>query len=209
MQEPLRTITSFTQLLERRLGDTLPAEDQENFGFVVAAAKRMSLLISDLLAYSRVNARGIPFGPVPLERACTAAMDNLRETIVETGAEVLVGPLPEVTGDSVQLMQVFQNLIGNSIKFRRPDIPPRVDVSAKRLDGEWIVTVADNGIGVADTNQDIFEIFRRLHAAGSFPGSGVGLAICKRIIQRHGGRIWFDSRPGEGAAFHFSLPAEG
>lgn len=208
LQEPLRTIISFTQLLDRQLDDKLSAEDREQFGFVVAAAKRMKLLISDLLTYSRVNSRGIHFAPVSLQQACTSALDNLRETIQESHAEVVVQTLPGVTGDSIQLMQVFQNLIGNAIKFRRPDATPRVEVSAVRRPGEWIVSVADNGIGIPETQQDIFEIFRRLHSNRSFPGTGVGLAICKRIIQRHNGRIWFDSRPGQGTTFHFALPVE-
>jgi light-regulated signal transduction histidine kinase (bacteriophytochrome) len=207
LQEPLRTITSFTQLLDRRLGQTLEAEDRESFAFVVGAAKRMSLLINDLLAYSRVNSRGIHFTTVSLERACNSALDNLHETIAESQAEITVGGLPQVIGDAIQLMQVFQNLIGNAIKFRRTGVAPRVMVSAMRQGDEWIVSVADNGIGVADSNQDIFEIFRRLHPASSFPGSGVGLAICKRIVQRHNGRIWFDTRLGEGTTFHFALPA--
>lgn len=207
LQEPLRTITSFTQLLDRRLGNTLAPEDRENFAFVVGAAKRMSLLINDLLAYSRVNTRGIPFERVSLQRACTAALDNLHETILASQADITVDSLPEVVGDSIQLMQVFQNLIGNSIKFRRSEVQPRVVVSAERRDAEWVVSVTDNGIGIADTDQDIFEIFRRLHTASSYPGSGVGLAICKRIVQRHNGRIWFDT-PGEGSSFHFALPAE-
>lgn len=208
LQEPLRTITAFTQLLDRRLGASLSAEDRENFGFVVAAAKRMSLLISDLLAFSRVNSRGEQFSPVALSQVCGAAIENLRESIAESQADIVVEPLPVVMGDTTQLMQVFQNLIGNAIKFRRPDVPLRVDVSAERQGSEWIVSVADNGIGVAETNQDIFEIFRRLHPASVYPGTGVGLAICKRIAQRHRGRIWFDSTPGSGATFHIALPAQ-
>ena len=168
----------------------------------------MSLLISDLLAFSRVNSRGEQFAPVDLSQACAAALENLRESIAESQADIVVGSLPEVTGDSTQLMQVFQNLIGNAIKFRRPDVPLRVEISAERRGSEWIVSVADNGIGVAETNQDIFEIFRRLHPASAYPGTGVGLAICKRIAQRHRGRIWFDSAPGRGATFRIALPVE-
>jgi PAS domain S-box-containing protein len=209
LQEPLRTITSFTQLLDRRLGGSLQTEDRENFAFVVGAAKRMSLLINDLLAYSRVNTRGIQFGRVSLQQACGAALDNLHETISESQAEITIEPLPDVDGDTIQLMQVFQNLIGNAVKFRRPGQPPQVTVSAKLQGGEWLISVRDNGIGVAASNQDIFEIFRRLHPASTFPGSGVGLAICKRIVQRHHGRIWFDSPPGAGTTFFFTLPVPG
>ncbi|MGE5477609.1 MAG: ATP-binding protein [Bacteroidales bacterium] len=206
LQEPLRSITSFTQLLERRLGDGLTADNRELFGFVIAAAKRMSLLISDLLAYSRVNTKGVQFNLVPLKSSCESALDNLRETISETQAEIVIEPLPEVFGDAVQLMQLFQNLIGNALKFHRPDTRPQVTVASRRGEDEWVVSVADNGIGIEATQQDIFEIFRRLHTTESYPGSGVGLAICKRIVQRHSGRIWFESRAGEGATFYFTLP---
>jgi signal transduction histidine kinase len=206
LQEPLRSITSFTQLLERRLGDGLTDDNRELFGFVIAAAKRMSLLISDLLAYSRVNTKGVQFNLVSLKSSCESALDNLRETISETQAEIIIEPLPEVFGDAVQLMQLFQNLIGNALKFHRPDTRPQVTVASQRGEDEWVISVADNGIGIEATQQDIFEIFRRLHTTESYPGSGVGLAICKRIVQRHNGRIWFESRAGEGATFHFTLP---
>jgi PAS domain S-box-containing protein len=209
LQEPLRTITSFTQLLERRIGPTLEPDDREHFAFVVDAAKRMSMLIKDLLDYSRVNSRGIRFEPLSLRQACASALRNLHDTISASEAEVVVDELPMVMGDSSQLMQVFQNLIGNAIKYRRPDIRPRIHVFSQRVNGDWQVSVADNGIGIAATEQDIFEIFRRLHTAASYPGSGVGLAICKRIVLRHNGRIWYDSRPDEGTCFHFTLPVAG
>ena len=206
LQEPLRTIVSFTQLLDRQIGATLSAENRESFGFVVAAAKRMRLLINDLLTYSRVNTKNIQFSVVSLRRACDSALANLHESIAESAAVVAVGELPDVLGDSIQLMQLFQNLIGNAIKFRRPQVAPRVSVSSQQRGDEWVISVADNGIGIIQTEQDIFEIFSRLHSASSFSGSGVGLAISKRIVQRHNGEIWYDTRYGEGTVFYFSLP---
>ncbi|WP_081609037.1 ATP-binding protein [Paramagnetospirillum caucaseum] len=206
LQEPLRTIVSFTQLLDRHLGDKLPPEDRENFEFVVGAAKRMGLLINDLLAFSRVSAKGVSFSRISLTAACSAAQDNLREVISQNHAEITVGQLPEVIGDDVQLMQVFQNLIGNAVKFRHPDRKPQISIDAEQKDGKWQIAVRDNGIGIADTTQDIFEIFRRLHAGNQYPGSGVGLAICKRIITQHGGQIWVEPEPGHGATFRFTLP---
>ncbi|MDO8606671.1 MAG: GAF domain-containing protein [Phaeospirillum sp.] len=207
LQEPLRTIVAFTQLVERGMGTTLPATERENFAFVIDAAKRMHLLIQDLLAFSRISSKGAAFSRVSLRDACAAAIDNLRESISDSGAEVTVGELPEVMGDGVQLMQVFQNLIGNAVKFRYADRLPQVSVTAEWNNNEWVITVADNGIGIGNTEQDIFEIFRRLHSGPLYPGSGVGLAICKRIVHRHNGRIWVDSAEGAGSSFHFSLPA--
>jgi len=208
LQEPLRTIVSFTQLLELHLEGKLSSEDQENFAFVIGAAKRMRLLISDLLSYSRINFKAIKFSEVSLAKACDSALKNLAESISESGAEIIAENLPEVRGDQVQMMQLFQNLIGNAIKYRRPDVLPRVVISAKRNPDYWIISVKDNGIGIEETDQDIFEIFRRLHPEKTLSGTGVGLAICKRIIQRHRGEIWFDSREGIGTAFHFSLPCD-
>ena len=208
LQEPLRGIVSFTQLVQRNLGDRLPPAERENFGFVISAAKRMSQLIQDMLAFSRISRERINFAAFPLGHACADAIENLRAAIADSGATVTVGELPTVTGDSLQLMQIFQNLIGNAIKFHHPDRPPRVSVSAARREGEWVVSVEDNGIGVAETGQDVFELFRRLHAGDAYPGSGVGLAVCKRIVTAHKGRIWFESTKGRGATFRFTLPAD-
>ncbi|TAN55038.1 MAG: PAS domain S-box protein, partial [Magnetospirillum sp.] len=207
LQEPLRTIVSFAQLVERGMGGMLPPTERDNLSFVVDAAKRMNLLIQDLLAFSRISSKGASFTPVSLDQACGAAIDNLREAIADSGAEITVGELPEVMGDGVQLMQVFQNLIGNSLKFRRTDHVPQISVIAERSGAEWLISVHDNGIGIGATDQDIFEIFRRLHAGNAYPGTGVGLAICKRIVHRHHGRIWADADDGVGATFRFTLPA--
>ena len=206
LQEPLRTLTSFTQLLERRYSHALGPEADEYMTFIVDAAKRMHRLINDLLTYSRLSGTEGGFGPISLADACHQALDNLKSSMEEVAAEVVVGPLPQVVGDELQLMQVFQNLIGNAIKFRRADRAPRVVVEARRGDGEWLISVQDNGIGVSTTDQDIFEIFRRLHSHAEYPGTGVGLAVCKSIIQRHQGRIWMESKSGDGSTFFFTLP---
>ncbi|TAN57027.1 MAG: PAS domain S-box protein [Magnetospirillum sp.] len=206
LQEPLRTLTSFTQLLDRRFHGRLDSEAVEYMTFIVDAAKRMHELINDLLAYSRVTGEGRGFARVALAPICDLALHNLKCSIEEAGAVVTVGELPEVQGDEVQLMQLFQNLIGNAIKFRRSGTSPEVAVAAQRRPGEWLFSVRDNGIGIATTDQDIFEIFRRLHSHAEYPGTGVGLAVCKCIIQHHQGRIWVESEPGAGSTFFFTLP---
>ncbi|MGE5548529.1 MAG: sensor histidine kinase [Solirubrobacterales bacterium] len=205
LREPLRTITSFAQLLGRRYHGRLDAEADEFIGFVVSSAKRMDDLIRDLLVYSGISVKGSQFKPVAVAQAAEYALLNLRESIEEAGAVVEVGPLPTIEGDEVQITQLLQNLIGNAVKFRREDVKPIVRVSAEPCEGGWLFTVADNGIGIEPTEQDVFEIFRRLHPQSRYPGTGVGLAICKRIVERHGGRIWYEPNPGGGAAFRFSI----
>ena len=206
LQEPLRTLTSFTQLLDRRFRDRMDPEADEYMSFIVDAAKRMHSLINDLLTYSRVTNADRGFGRVALADSCDQAMRNLKCAIEEAGAVITVGELPEVVADEVQLMQLFQNLIGNAVKFRRPQVAPEIAITARRRNGEWLVAVRDNGIGISTTDQDIFEIFRRLHTHAEYPGTGVGLAVCKRIVQHHQGRIWVESKPGEGSTFFFTLP---
>ncbi len=206
LQEPLRAITSFTQLLERSLGPGLTPEEREYLSYVTTASQRMHALIRDLLSYSRVTVKGGQLKRASLAEACQAALDNLRESIADSGAAVEVGDLPMVQADPIQMMQVFQNLIGNALKFRAPDRPPIVRVQTRRQGNDWLVSVSDNGIGMEETEQDIFEIFRRLHTHRSYPGTGIGLAICKRIVLRHQGRIWAESKNGEGATFYFTIP---
>jgi PAS domain S-box-containing protein len=206
LQEPLRMVSSYTQLVLRRYGDRLDGEAKEFMAYVVDGAARMKQLIEDLLAYSRVGTRGKEFKPVPLENAVRRAINNLRAAIEEAGAAVTYDALPTVVADDVQLAQLFQNLIGNALKFRAASVP-RIHVSAKELETEWEFAVRDNGIGIEPQYfERIFMVFQQLHTKGEFPGTGIGLAICKKVAERHGGRIWVESKPGEGSAFHFTLP---
>ena len=208
LQEPLRSITSFVQLLAKRYAGKLDHEADEYIEFTVAAAKRMYDLINDLLVFSRVDSRAAKFTAVSSRSACEAALQNLHETITESGADISVGDQPGVKGDAIQLMEVFQNLIGNGIKFHRAGVPPSISVTAQPEGDQWRFAIADNGIGIPPGQPDIFEIFRRLHTVVEFPGTGIGLAICKTIIQRHNGRIWFTSAPGAGTTFFFTLPRD-
>ena len=206
LQEPLRMVSSYTQLLARRYKDQLPAEAQEFMHFTVDGAARMKQLIEDLLAYSRVGTKGKELVPVSLEAPLKRALTNLRTAIEESGATVSAEALPTVDADEVQLAQVFQNLIGNALKFRGK-AAPRIHVGAAEQAGEWQISIADNGIGIEPQYfERIFMLFQRLHAMGEYPGTGIGLAICKKVAERHGGRIWVSSTPGAGSTFHFTLP---
>lgn len=207
LQEPLRNVISYAQLLERRYKGELGAEADEFISYVVSGAKRMRSLIHDLLAFSRISAKGQAFGAVDLADSLRVAMENLEESIEASGARIETGALPTVEGDDVQLSEVFQNLIGNAIKFVRPGEVPEVTVDAARSDAEWVISVQDRGIGMEPQYLErIFTIFKRLHTEETYPGTGVGLAICKQIIERHGGRIWAISEPGRGSTFFFALP---
>lgn len=199
-------VSSYTQLLARRYGDRFDADAQEFMGYVVDGAARMKQLIEDLLAYSRVGTRAREMQPVALEAPLRRAIGNLRAAIQEAGASVTFDALPTVRGDEMQLAQLFQNLIGNALKFRSASVP-RIHVSSLERENEWVVAVTDNGIGIEPAYfERIFMVFQRLHNKGEYPGTGIGLAICKKVVERHGGRIWVESRPGEGSAFHFALP---
>jgi len=199
-------VSSYTQLLARRYQDQLPAEAQEFMHFTVDGAARMKQLIEDLLAYSRVGTKGKELVPVSLEAPLKRALTNLRTAIEESGATVSAEALPTVDADEVQLAQVFQNLIGNALKFRGK-AAPRIHVGAAEQAGEWQISIADNGIGIEPQYfERIFMLFQRLHAMGEYPGTGIGLAICKKVAERHGGRIWVSSTPGAGSTFHFTLP---
>jgi PAS domain S-box-containing protein len=206
LQEPLRTVASFAQLLDRQYRPQLDTNASEYLDFIVGGAMRMHHLIQDLLAFSRVTSRGEQLGVVSSAAAFKAALENLREAIAESAADISAGDLPDLIGDSVQLMQLFQNLIGNAIKFHPPGVAPRIVVTAECQGMQWVFSVADNGIGFDPGEQDVFELFRRLHPQAAYSGTGVGLAICKRIVQRHGGEIWVESSPGHGSRFSFSLP---
>lgn len=208
LQEPLRMVASFTQLLARRYEGRLGPEADEYIGFVVDGARRMQRLLDDLLDYSRVGTRGKSLTATPAATVVDEAIANLRLAIEESGARTIVEPLPLVLGDGAQLVQVFQNLIANAIKFRSEERPPEIRISAEPAGGEYVFTVEDNGIGIEPRHaQRIFIIFHRLDRSGRYPGTGLGLAICKRIISRHGGRIWVESEAGSGARFCFTLRA--
>ena len=206
LQEPLRTVTGFVQLLQKKYEDRLDSDADQYIAFAVDGAKRMETLIKDLLAYSRIGARGQEPAPTDAGAALQRALDNLQTSIQESAAEITHGELPTVRADGTQLAQLFQNLIGNALKFRGA-APPKIHVDARREENVWHFSVRDNGIGIDSKHQDrIFLIFQRLHSRQQYPGTGIGLAICKRIVDRHGGRIWVESEPGQGATFHFTIP---
>lgn len=209
LQEPLRMVASFTQLLQKRYQDQLDAQADEYIRFAVDGATRMQRLINDLLAYSRVGSRGRELVETSAEEAFEQAVADLREAIRESGATVTRGPLPRVLGDASQLSQLMQNLIGNALKFRGA-APPIVQVSARAGERprEWHFSVRDNGIGIEPQYLErIFVIFQRLHTRAEYPGSGIGLAICRKIVERHGGRIWAESELNRGSTFFFTLSA--
>ena len=204
--EPLRMVTSYLQLFRQHYKDLVDKHGSEFLEFALEGAKRMEALIHDLLAYSRVDIRGRAFEPTDCELAFSAAISNLKVAIHESSASITHSALPRVLADKVQLTQVFQNLIGNALKFRG-DGAPRINVAAARHDSEWVFSVRDNGIGIEPKNFDrIFVIFQRLHTRQEYTGTGIGLALCKKIVERHGGRIWVESAPGQGSTFFFTLP---
>jgi hypothetical protein len=206
LQEPLRMVTSYLQLLQKRYRDKLDADADEFIAYAVDGATRMQGLIQDLLSYSRVSTRGQPFKTVNGDRALRDALDNLKMAIAETNAIVTFDPLPQVMADGIQLTQLFQNLIANAIKFRR-EIPLKIHVGVKKSDENWLFSVSDNGIGIEEQYfEKIFLIFQRLHRRTDYPGTGIGLAICKKIVERHGGKIWLESKPNRGSIFYFTMP---
>jgi signal transduction histidine kinase len=207
LQEPLRMITSYLQLLERRYRDKLDTDAQEFIGYAVDGATRMKRMINDLLAYSRVVSRGQPLELTDCEHLLAQVLSNLEVTIKENDALITHALLPTVMADGTQLMEVFQNLIGNAIKFHA-DRPPQVHVAAQQTGDKWLFSVRDNGIGIApEYTERIFVIFSRLHSQVQYPGTGIGLAICKKVVERHGGHIWVESQPGDGATFFFTIQA--
>jgi PAS domain S-box-containing protein len=208
LQEPLRMVASYTQLLARRYDERLDSDAREFMSYVVDGASRMKQLIEDLLAYSRVGTKGIAFANVSAEGALRRALFNLRGGIEEAGAAVTHDPMPTLPADEVQLGQLFQNLIGNALKFRS-QADPKIHVVVTESASEYTFEVRDNGIGIEPQYfERIFMVFQRLHNKGEYPGTGIGLAICKKVVERHGGRIWVESRPGEGSSFFFTLPKE-
>ena len=205
LKEPLRMVSSYTQLLARRYRGRLDADADEYIAYAADGALRMQQLIDDLLAYARVSAREREFQTISSEAALSTALQNLAAAIQESEAVIRSGPLPPVRADPVQLGQLFQNLLGNAIKFRK-SAAPHIDVACEEGPGEWRFSVSDDGIGIDPKSADrIFQVFQRLHTREEYPGTGIGLAICKKIAEQHGGRIWVTSQPGQGAAFQFTI----
>ena len=208
LQEPLRMVTSYLQLLVKRSGEKLDERSLEYLGFAVDGAQRMQEMIKDLLSYSRIGTAPREFRPTDMEAALSTALKHLELEIKEEGARVTHGDLPTIIADSHQMVQLFQNLVGNAIKYHGVEAPD-VHVAAERLDGDWLFSVRDNGIGIPKEHQGrLFQMFSRLHTRDEYEGTGIGLAIAKRIVERHGGRIWVESEAGEGSTFFFRLPAK-
>jgi signal transduction histidine kinase len=206
LQEPLRMVASYTQLLARRYQGKLDRDADEFIGFAVDGATRMQTLIRDLLSYSRVMTQGRSLQPVDTRRAFEAACENLHKAIEESGVSVSVGALPVIQADVTQMTQLFQNLLGNAVKYRNERMP-RIHVDARAVEKSWLFSVEDNGIGIEPQYfERIFQMFQRLHTREKYSGTGIGLAICRRIVERHGGKIWVESAPGHGSTFHFAIP---
>jgi hypothetical protein len=216
-------VSGFAALLERRYKGRLEPKADEFIDYILDGTSRMQQLISDLLNYSRVTTRGNPFTTAACDKALEKALANLKTAIEESGAMITAAPLPVVTADESQLVHLFQNLIGNAVKYRRKDETPRIHVGAKKIPESavhsalraphseikngWMLSVQDNGLGIAPKHFElIFEAFQRLHKREEYPGTGIGLAICKKIVERHGGRIWVESEIGKGSTFYFTIP---
>ena len=208
LQEPLRMVASYTQLLEERYQDKLDTDAKEFIQFAVDGALRMQRLINDLLSYSLVGARQKPVKPTDCNSVLSQVIANLSVTIEQNNVIITTDDLPTVMADASQMQELFNNLVGNAIKFRS-EHAPRVHVSAKQNGNKWLFSVQDNGLGIdPQYNNKIFLIFQRLHSKEEYPGTGIGLAICKRIVERHGGKIWVDSNVGKGSTFYFTLPVK-
>jgi light-regulated signal transduction histidine kinase (bacteriophytochrome) len=206
LQEPLRMVAAYTQLLSERYRGKLDEQADKYIHYAVDGATRMQTLIQDLLSYSRAGRQGTELTPIDTSITVKSALSNLTAAVQESGAVVNIEALPKVLANGPQLQQVFQNLIGNALKFRGADAPI-VNISAQQQNGEYIFAVADNGIGISQGAERIFTIFQRLHTREEYPGNGIGLAICKRIIERQGGKIWIEPHSGPGTTFKFSLQA--
>jgi len=210
LQEPLRTISSYAEVLERQHRANLNEEGRRVLDLMRQSAKRMSALVQNLLLYARVQTERDRPASSSLDEVLETALSQLKIAIEECDVIVTHDPLPEIPADQGQMVRLFQNLVGNALKYRKTDLRPEVHVSAREDGAYWILSVRDNGIGFDQQDAaKIFMPFTRLHSRNEFPGTGVGLAICRRIVENHGGRIWADSKAGEGATFHFSLPVEG
>jgi len=210
LQEPLRMISSYLQLLDKKYKGQLDEKAETYIRYAVDGAARMQKLIEGLLAYSRISS-GMTKQLVDTNLVLAAALANLEQVVRECGGTItsITSPLPTVAGDETMLIQLFQNLISNALKYRKPDVSPKVHVAARRQGNQWLFSVTDNGIGVdPQYRESIFQIFKRLHTREEYPGTGIGLASCKKIVERHDGHIWLESEPGKGSTFHFTLPAQ-
>jgi light-regulated signal transduction histidine kinase (bacteriophytochrome) len=207
LQEPLRMVTSFVQLLAQRYQNKFDAEAQQFISYAVEGAQRMKALIDDVLAYSRIGTQRKPYDAVDCNIVLKRTLHDLQSRIAASSAVVHADSLPLVLGDEFQVGQLFQNLLSNALKFRNEE-SPWVHISAKRDGGQWVFAICDKGIGIESQYfERIFQMFQRLHTRQEYPGTGVGLAICKKIVEQHGGRIWVESELGKGATFLFTLPA--
>jgi hypothetical protein len=207
LSEPLRKVANFCQLLERQYSDQLDDKAKQYIAFAVDGAKRMQVLIADLLAFSRVGRTTENFGPVETDTVLSRALATLEDRIVAADAQIVHGPLPTVDGDATLLTALFQNLVGNALKYHDPARPPRIEISATRQGSNWRFTVADNGIGIdRQYAERIFTIFQRLHLRDKYGGTGIGLALCRKIVEFHRGKIWLAESEGPGATFAFLIP---
>ena len=206
MQEPLRMISSYLQLLSKRYSGHLDKDADEFIGYAVGGAIRLQKMVDDFLTFSRIGTRGRAFVETDVGVVLNLALTNLKIAIEASHAKITYANMPTVKADEVQLLQLFQNLIENAVKFRS-DEPPAIHVSAERCEGEWVFSVKDNGIGIDPKYQNrLFVVFQRLHSVAKYPGTGIGLALCKRIVERLGGRIWVESELGKGSTFRFTIP---
>ena len=209
LQEPLRTIATFCDLLHQHYGGKLDAEGDQWLMFVIDGARRMQALVQALLAYARLESRVQTWEDVSCDQIHDDAVTNLRSAIVEAGGEVTRDALPIVRGDASQLAQLFQNLLSNALKFRGSQ-PVKIHVSAAEQEGVHVFSVRDNGLGIDPRHHErVFELFKRLHPADRYPGAGMGLSLCRKVVLRHGGRIWVESELGRGSTFYFTIPVEG
>ncbi|MGH9666603.1 MAG: sensor histidine kinase [Bryobacteraceae bacterium] len=209
LSEPLRMVSIYSQILQRRFGGKLGSQGEQYIEFVTQGAQRMEQLVRDLLAYTRTSMTLASTASADSSEALDRALANLQLSIAQSAASISRGPLPPVRMQMVQLEQIFQNLIGNALKYRSEE-PPQIAISATQRDGEWLFLVNDNGIGIdPQYKEQIFGVFKRLHTASEYAGTGIGLALCQRIVERHGGRIWVESEIGKGATFFFTVPDAG
>ena len=208
LQEPLRAVAGYVRLLEHRFPEKVDAKTREYIAGAAEGATRMEQLITDLLAFSRLSTEGRTFvAGRTWGRRSSMALHNLQFSIRTANAAVTSDPLPTLPVDESQIVQLFQNLIANALKFRS-ERPPQIHIGARAEEGRWVLWVRDNGIGIDPQYfERIFQVFQRLHTRKNYPGTGIGLAICKKIVERHGGKIWVESQPGQGATFYFSIPA--